>query len=121
MSVEWQEGKNEYAPCRPDARAANRAPDQNGTADSCDNRSKKTKFYERGGNIVSTRIKEILREKGMTVHRLHKLVGGNRAQFYQTVNGFCRATVPMRGRVSSVLGLPVDDLFGKDGMALKGN
>lgn len=116
-----REGGNEYAPCRPDARAANREPDQNGTADSCDNRSKKTKFYERGGNIVSTRIKEVLRERGMTVHRLHKLVGGNRAQFYQTVNGFCRATVPMREKVSSALGQPVGVLFDKDGMALRGN
>ncbi len=70
---------------------------------------------------MSTRIKEVLRERGMTVHRLHKLVGGNRAQFYQTVNGFCRATVPMREKVSSVLGLPVDVLFDKDGMALRGN
>lgn len=70
---------------------------------------------------MNTKVKEVLREKGMTVHQLHKLIGGNRGQFYQTVNGLCRATVPMRGRVSSVLGLPVDDLFGKDGMALRGN
>lgn len=68
---------------------------------------------------MSTRIKEVLREKGMTVHQLHKLVGGNRAQFYQTVNGLCRATVPMRGRVSSALGLLVDDLFDENGMAKK--
>lgn len=68
---------------------------------------------------MSTRIKEVLREKGMTVHQLHKLVGGNRAQFYQTVNGFCRATVPMRGRVSSALGLPESELFDGNGMAKK--
>lgn len=68
---------------------------------------------------MSTRIKEILRERGITVHQLHRLVGGNRAQFYQTVKGFCRATSPMRGRVSSVLGLPVDELFDENGMAKK--
>lgn len=68
---------------------------------------------------MNTKVKEVLREKGMTVHQLHKLVGGNRGQFYQTVNGFCRATVPMRGRLSSVLGVPVNDLFEENGMAKK--
>lgn len=68
---------------------------------------------------MNTKVKEVLREKGMTVHRLHKLVGGNRAQFYQTVNGFCRATVPMRERVASVLGLRVDEIFDEFGMAKK--
>lgn len=70
---------------------------------------------------MNTKIKEVLREKGMTVHQLHKLVGGNRAQFYQMVNGFCRATVPMRERVSSVLGVSAGDFFDGNGMALKGN
>lgn len=70
---------------------------------------------------MNTKIKEVLREKGMTVHQLHKLVGGNRAYCYQVVSGFCRATQPMRERIALVFGLPVDELFDGNGMALKGN
>lgn len=68
---------------------------------------------------MNTKVKEVLREKGMTVHQLHKLIGGNRGQFYQTVNGLCRATTPQRERIASALGLPVDDLFDGNGMAKK--
>lgn len=68
---------------------------------------------------METRIKVALKTRKMTVHQMHQKVGGNRAYCYQVVSGFCRATVPMRERVSSVLGLPVDELFDEFGMARK--
>lgn len=68
---------------------------------------------------METRIKVALKKKKMTVHQMHQKVGGNRAHCYQMASGFCRATVPMRERVSSVLGLPVDELFDENGMAKK--
>ena len=55
----------------------------------------------------------------MPINALHKLVGGNRPLVYQVANGFWRATVPMRGKMASILGLPVDELFDKNGMARK--
>lgn len=68
---------------------------------------------------MNTKIKEVLREKGMTVHQMHKFVGGNRSHCYQVVSGVCRATVPMRERISAFLGLPTDEIFDEFGMAKK--
>lgn len=74
---------------------------------------------KRGGENVETNIKAVLRERKMTVHALHLLVRGNRAQLYNICNGFSRATVPMREKVAAVLGLPIDELFDEYGMAKK--
>lgn len=68
---------------------------------------------------METKIKTILKQRGMPINALHKLVGGNRPLVYQVANGFWRATVPMRGKMASILGLPVDELFDKNGMARK--
>ena len=68
---------------------------------------------------METKIKAILRERKMTVHALHLLVKGNRAQFYNVCNGLARATNPMRERVAAALGLSIDELFDEYGMAKK--
>lgn len=68
---------------------------------------------------METKIKAVLREKKMTIHQMHREVGGNRAYCYQVVSGFCRATVPMRERISAFLGLPTGELFDANGMAQK--
>lgn len=68
-----------------------------------------------------TRIKQILAERGQTIYRLHKEVGGNRAQFYLINNGHTRATVPQRERIAGALNVPVEEIFNEDGMAVKGD
>ena len=60
---------------------------------------------------METKIKAVLRERRMTVHQMHREVGGNRSHCYQVVSGVCRATVPMRERISAFLGLPADEIF----------
>ena len=68
---------------------------------------------------METKIKAVLRERSMTVHQMHREVGGNRSHCYQVVSGLCRATVPMREKISSILGVQVDELFDELGMARK--
>ena len=68
---------------------------------------------------METKIKAVLRERKMTVHQMHRGIGGNRSHCYQVVSGVCRATVPMRERISAFLGLPADELFDENGMARK--
>ncbi len=68
---------------------------------------------------MNTKVKAVLKKRGMTVYALHGLVKGNRAHFYNVCNGFARATNPMREKVAAVLGLPVDELFDEHGMARK--
>lgn len=68
---------------------------------------------------METKIKAVLREKRMTVHQMHREVGGNRSHCYQVASGVCRATVPMREKIAAFLGLPVDDLFDENGVAKK--
>jgi DNA-binding XRE family transcriptional regulator len=68
---------------------------------------------------METKIKAVLREKRMTVHQMHREVGGNRSHCYQVASGVCRATVPMREKIAAFLGLQVDELFDEYGMARK--
>lgn len=68
---------------------------------------------------METKIKAVLREKRMTVHQMHREVGGNRSHCYQVVSGVCRATVPMREKIAAFLGMQVDELFDGLGMAKK--
>jgi len=68
---------------------------------------------------METKIKAVLRERRMTVHQMHREVGGNRSHCYQVASGVCRATVPMRERISAFLGLPTGELFDELGMAKK--
>jgi len=100
----------------PDARAASREPDKSGKPPSCDNRG--TRKHE-GGEDMETKIKAVLREKRMTVHQMHREVGGNRSHCYQVASGVCRATVPMREKIAAFLGMQVDELFDENGMARK--
>jgi len=64
-----------------------------------------------------TAIKKALKEKGMSVHRLHQLVKGNRSMLYEAVNGRRRATGPLREKVAGVLEVDESALFDADGMA----
>jgi DNA-binding XRE family transcriptional regulator len=68
---------------------------------------------------METKIKAVLREKRMTVHQMHREVGGNRSHCYQVASGVCRAPVPMREKIAAFLGLQVDELFDEYGMARK--
>jgi DNA-binding XRE family transcriptional regulator len=68
---------------------------------------------------METKIKAVLREKRMTVHQMHREVGGNRSHCYQVASGVCRATVPMREKIAAFLGMQVDELFDENGMARK--
>jgi len=64
---------------------------------------------------METKIKAVLRERRMTVHQMHTRL----SHCYQVVSGLCRATVPMREKISSILGVQVDELFDELGMARK--
>lgn len=68
---------------------------------------------------METKIKAVLRERKMTVHQMHREVGGNRSHCYQVVSGVCRATGPMRAKIAAFLGMQVDELFDEFGMAKK--
>lgn len=96
--------------------AENLEPRQLKPPSSCDNRG--TRKHE-GGEDMETKIKAVLRERRMTVHQMHREVGGNRSHCYQVASGVCRATVPMRERISAFLRLPTDELFDELGMAKK--
>lgn len=65
---------------------------------------------------METVIKKILDEKSMTIHALHKKIGGNRTLVYQISRGFYRATQPQREKIAAALETPVDVLFDGNGM-----
>ncbi|MDI9389374.1 MAG: hypothetical protein QM441_09115 [Synergistota bacterium] len=64
-----------------------------------------------------TMVKKALGEKGMSVHRLHQLVKGNRSMLYEAVNGRRRATGPLRERIAAALEADEAALFDANGMA----
>lgn len=70
---------------------------------------------------MRTRIQDELDRQERSVHYLHRKIGGNRTLLYNICRGFGRATTPQRERIASALGVPVNDLFDGNGMALRGN
>ena len=65
---------------------------------------------------METVIKKLLGERDMTIHALHKKIGGNRTLAYQIAKGFYRATQPQREKIADALETPVDALFDENGM-----
>lgn len=64
-----------------------------------------------------TEIERILLGKGLSVHGLHKRIGGNRTLVYANVAGRSAATKPQRKRIADVLDVAEDELFDDFGMA----
>ena len=64
-----------------------------------------------------TVIEKILSRKGLSVHGLHKRIGGNRTLVYQNVAGRSAATKPQRQRIADALKVAEDELFDGSGMA----
>jgi len=66
---------------------------------------------------MKTKIQQELEKQGKTIYFLHRKIGGNRTNVYETVKGYARATIPMREKIAEVLDVPVEELFNDDGTA----
>jgi len=66
-----------------------------------------------------TAIKRVLKEKGVSIHELHKRVRGNRTNVYEIAKGFSRATAPRQERIARALGVRIREIFDENGMARK--
>ena len=58
---------------------------------------------------MKLRIKEIIKEKGMTIQSLADKMGINRVNLSSSING--NPTIETLGKIASAIGVPVTDLF----------
>lgn len=64
-----------------------------------------------------TVIERILSGQGLSIHGLHKRIGGNRTLVYLNVAGRSAETKPQRQRIADALKVAEDELFDDFGMA----
>ena len=58
---------------------------------------------------MTLRIKEVIKEKGLTIQSIADTMGINRVNLSNSING--NPTVETLGRIAEVLNVPIQELF----------
>ena len=69
--------------------------------------------------MSETLISMLMDKRGLVVNRIAKEIGGNRVAIYEVVKGYRRASKPLMGKISKVLGVSEEEIFDERGMAKK--
>ena len=67
---------------------------------------------------MNTRIIEILKERGWSIHRLAKEIGGHRMTVYDVARVYSRGSKPYQKKIAAVLEVETTEIFSEIGMAL---
>lgn len=67
---------------------------------------------------MTLRIKEVIKEKGLTIQSIADTMGINRVNLSNSING--NPTVETLGRIAEVLNVPIQELFASPKMEIYG-